>query len=191
MGSNAFTTLNQGFGGSIMDETSITYPSSPVDRRRARVNIAGDDVDKLADVRNSQTTGTEYALATRPIPIWFDNLTFDYGEADIANSDPETTITEYTVPASTNFFLTGISCSAETVGAFRLYINTGASDLQVMQFRNSIANLNVYMSTGVPILKGTTSGATVTTIKIKAENISSSLSSRFEGTLMGFTVPIT
>lgn len=190
MGSNAFTTLNQGFGGSIMDETSITYPSGPTDRRRARVNIAGDDVDKLADVRNAQITGAEYGLTTRPIPVWFDNLTFEYGEGDVANSDPETTITEYVVPADTNFFLTGISCSAETVGAFRLYVNSGVSDVQVMQFRNSIANLNVYISTGIPILKGTTSGATVTTIKIKAENLSTSLSSRFEGTLIGFTTPI-
>ena len=79
MGVNGFTQLNIGYDGNYMDETSITYPSAPVDRSRARVIIAGGDIEKLADVSNLQLAGTEYALPVRNISPWQGGLQYEFG----------------------------------------------------------------------------------------------------------------
>jgi hypothetical protein len=186
-----FTTLNPGSGGSVMDETGIVYssPGEPTDRRRARVVVAGEGSDELASCKNTQNTGTEYGLTTRPIPVWFDDLTFQYGSANLTGTDPETSLVEYTIPTGFTFFMTGLNCTSLGInGAYRVYLNTGATDQQVLQFITTASGgYNVVYNSSVPMVRGVATNI----IKIKATNLitSSAVSTPFEATLLGFLVP--
>jgi hypothetical protein len=186
MAQNKFTQLNIGYDGNFMDETGITYPNGPTDRRRARVVIAGNDIDKLADVVNTQLTGTEYALPVRVITQWQTALLYEFGYTSLANSDPETDVVTYVVPSGQSFYMTGLNCSADSVGIFRVYIDSGSGNQQVLQFRNNITNLNVVVSSSMPMFMAN-DGDTVT---VTATNTTTPASNSFEATLIGYTQPV-
>ena len=185
MGENAFTQLNLGIDGSYMDETAIAYPSGPADRRRARVIISGDDIDKLADVTNAQLAGTEYALTVRVIEPWQGGLFNEFGFATITNADPLTELVSYVVPVDTTFYLTGVNCSADAVGVFKVMVDDGSGDSQILQFRNNVTNYNVIVSSNMPMAQV----AAGSTISIQALNTTTPASATFEATLMGYTQP--
>jgi hypothetical protein len=185
MAQNKFTQLNLGTDGNIMDETGITYPDGPTDRRRARVVISGDEIDKLSDVKNTQNTGSEYGLVTRVIAPWQGGLSYQFGFATISKGDPSTELVSYTVPADTTYYLTGLNCSAESVGIFRVFVDDGSGESQVLQFRNNITNLNVIVSNEMPMVQ-VDSGSVIT---LYAENMSTPATSVYEGTLMGYNQP--
>lgn len=179
---NEFTVLNIGVGGSVMDETGIVYSGALYeDRRRARVVIAGDDIDKLADIRNIGVTGNEYAMTTRNIPAWYQTLTYSYGNANISKNDAETEVLNYTVPSGQTFFFTGLNCSADTVGVFRSYIDGN----QFTQLRNNITNLNATMNSAIPLVSASANSV----FSVKAENLSTLSSDTFEVSIFGFTLP--
>ena len=181
--SSAYTVLNPGFGGSVMDETTVPYSGTVYeDRRRARVILAGDTQDKLVEVKNAQITGNEYAIATREIPTWQQSLNFQFGDANISKNNPETTVVSYTVPSGQSYFFTGLNGSAAAVGVFRGYINGN----QFIQMRNNITNLNVNMNSTIPVVRATPTQ----TVEIKAENLSTLSSESFEATMYGFTTPL-
>jgi hypothetical protein len=185
MGQNKFTQLNIGTDGNIMDETGITYPDGPPDRRRARVVISGDEIDKLSDVKNTQNTGSEYGLVTRVIAPWQGGLSYEFGFATITNADALTEIVSYTVPVDATYYLTGLNCSADSVGVFKVFVNDGSGDSQVLQFRNNITNLNVIVSNEMPMVQ-VDSGSVIT---LYAQNTTTPAMSLYEGTLMGFNQP--
>ena len=185
MAQNKFTQLNIGYDGNFMDETGITYPDGPVDRRRARVVVAGDDIDKLADVVNTQLAGTEYALPVRVITPWQNALLYEFGYTNISRTDPETDVVVFNVPADTKFFMTGLNCSAESVGIFKVYVDNGAGNQQVLQFRNNVTNLNVLANSNMPYIQAN-AGDVVT---ITATNTTTPAAHSFEATLLGYTQP--
>jgi hypothetical protein len=181
--SSAYTVLNPGFGGSVMDETTIPYSGSVYeDRRRARIILAGDTQDKLVQVKNGTLTGNEYALTTREIPTWQQSLTYEYGDANIAKGNPETAVVSYTVPSGKMYYFTGLNGSAAAVGVFRGYLDGN----QFCQMRNNITNLNVNMNSSIPLIKANPSQV----VSIKAENLSTLSSESFEATMYGFTMPL-
>jgi hypothetical protein len=187
MSQNKFTQLNIGVDGNFMDETGITYPpgSGPVDRRRARVVIAGDDIDKLAEVSTTQLSGTEYALSVRTIEPWQGGMTYEFGFATIAKADPEQELVSFTVAPSTTFYLTGLNCSADGVGLFRVYIDNGITNSQALQFRNNVTNYNILVNSNMPMLQ-VEAGSTLT---VTAKNTTTASNANFEATIMGYTQP--
>lgn len=187
MGQNKFTQLNLGVDGNIMDETGITYtvPGEPTDRRRARVVVAGDDIDKLADVRDTQNTGGEYALTVRVIEPWQGGLFAEFGFATLTNANPLTELVSYTVPVGSRFYLTGINCSADAVGVFKVLVDDGTGESQVLQFRNNVTNYNVIASSSMPMIQ-VDAGSVV---YLKAANTTTPSAATFEGTLLGYTQP--
>jgi hypothetical protein len=188
MGQNKYTQLNIGYDGNFMDETGITYnvPNEPQDRRRARIVVAGNDIDKLADVVNTQLAGTEYALPVRIIAPWQNAMLFEFGFTNISRADPETDVVVYNVPAGSKFLMTGLNCSAESVGIFKVYIDNGTGPEQVLQFRNNVTNLNVLVSSSMPLLQAN-AGDVVT---VTASNTTTNTAHSFEGTLIGYTQPL-
>ncbi len=185
MSQNKFTQLNIGVDGNIMDETGITYPTGPPDRRRARIIIAGDDIDKLSEVTNLQLSGTEYALAVRPIESWQGGMLFEFGYSTISKTDPETELVTYTVAPSTTFYLTGLNLSADGVGLFKVYIDNGVTNSQALQFRNNVTNYNIMVNNAMPMLE-VTAGSTIT---VTGKNTTTPTNATFEATLMGYTQP--
>lgn len=181
--STAYTVLNPGFGGSVMDETSIPYSGTVYeDRRRARIILAGDTQEKIVQVKDSTATGSEYAIVTREIPAWQQSLTYEYGDANISKSNPETTVSTYTVPSGHMYFFTGFNGSASAVGAFRAYLDGS----QFCQMRNNITNLNVNLNSAVPLVKASPNSV----VEVKATNLSTVSSESFEVTMYGFTMPL-
>ncbi len=186
MGQNAFTQLNIGYDGNFMDETSITYPGTgPTDRRRARTVISGSEIDRLADIYNSQLSGTEYALPVRIISPWQNGLQYEFGFATLAKTDPETTVATFSVPLGQNFYMTGINCSADAVGVFKVYIDDGSGNQQVLQFRNNATNYNILQNSEMPMLVAQENFDVIVT----AENTSTAGSNTFEATIIGYTQP--
>ena len=85
--SDAFTTLNVGAGGNAMDETSVAFPTSPTDRRRPRVQIAGDTPDAIAPVLNDDPAQNEQGLVVRPVP----NIATSATESNVTVSNSSST----------------------------------------------------------------------------------------------------
>jgi hypothetical protein len=181
--SSAYTVLNPGFGGSVMDETTIPYSGTVYeDRRRARIILAGDTQEKIVQVKNDTATGSEYAIVTREIPTWQQSLTYEYGDANIAKGNPETSVVSYAVPSGYAYFFTGLNGSASAVGIFRGYLDGN----QFCQMRNNITNLNVNMNSTIPLVRANPNSV----VEIKAENLSVLSSESFEATMYGFTTPL-
>lgn len=63
--SDAYTELNPGIGGDIMDETAVTYGVAPLTRKRPRVVITGEGLDDIVDTTNLTPTGLERGLVTK------------------------------------------------------------------------------------------------------------------------------
>lgn len=63
--SDAYTELNPGIGGDIMDETAVTYGVAPLTRKRPRVVITGEGLDDIVDTTDVTPTGLERGLVTK------------------------------------------------------------------------------------------------------------------------------
>ncbi len=63
---DTITVLNPGLGGDQMDESLVLIGGNWVKRPRV---VIGDDNGPLAKVTNANPSATDYALATRNIPI--------------------------------------------------------------------------------------------------------------------------
>ncbi len=66
--SDAYTTLNPGLNGTNIDETGLTYPTNPTDRRRQRIILAGENIDELVDVTDTDAPADSFGLVVRNIP---------------------------------------------------------------------------------------------------------------------------
>jgi len=66
--SDGFVVLNPGANGEIMDEELVgPFPTSPTQRLRTRVVVAGTGVTDLAPVIGFPPSATECGLVVRPI----------------------------------------------------------------------------------------------------------------------------
>lgn len=65
---DSYTQLNPGVGGDVMDETAVTYGSSPINRKRARVVVTGNNsATEIVGVSNSSPAGDAIGLVVRPV----------------------------------------------------------------------------------------------------------------------------
>ncbi len=174
------TELNPGSGGSIMDETGVTYGTAPVLRRRTRLIVAGEGIDDICQVKNTVLDGTEYGLVVRSLPAVPANsvLEFDTNNAVVDNS--ETTLVTYTVPASTTFYFTGLVTQGDVPAVFRIYVDSACK----LSFRTTSSNPAISQSFSLPPF----SAAAASVITLKVTHFISGVTGEFEGTLLGYTV---
>ena len=178
--SNQFTELNPGSGGSIMDETGVAYGSSPVLRRRSRLIIAGEGIDEICQVKNTNLDGTEYGLVVRSLPSCPQNLVLEYDTDNAITDNSETVLVSYTVPSGTSFYFTGLVCHGDVPAVVRVYIDGNRQ----MSFRTVSSNPSVAQNFSTPPFIAPT-GAVVT---IKVTHYISGVTGEFEGTILGYTV---
>lgn len=63
--SDNYTILNPGVGGDVMDETGVTYATSPLVRKRPRVVVTGEGIDDIVDTTSLIPSGSERGLVTK------------------------------------------------------------------------------------------------------------------------------
>lgn len=179
--SDDFTQLNRGTGGDYMDETGVTYPTSPTTRKRARIQVGGADPDSLAEVSNSPPVGNEYGLIVRGVmPTYPGTPVAKEGESNLVAATVETTIVSYTVPSGKEFGFTGIVASGDVSAIFRVYIN----NVRIFAYRNSVANPSVLVSFPYSPF-GAAQGSLV---EIRGTHWSSGIQANFEATLLGYSL---
>lgn len=176
-----YTTLNAGSGGSVMDETGITYPSSPTTRKRPRVVIAGENIDDIAPVSNTAPSSTDRGLVVRPVPD-----TTGPGEANVVNqqsvtlvpSNVETTVSQYIVPAGKSFYVTSWYFSGDVNAKYFLYIN---DELQVVM-RTTVAQISG--DSHFHVIRPSASESQ--TVKVTVQHAASGIQANFDATIMGY-----
>lgn len=148
---DGFTELNPGQGGNFLDETTVTFGSPPVERRRERVHISGHLAEELAEVQNTPPTSSDYGLVTRPI---FDGQKLTVGSENPGESVvtfgfvtlvaplTETTVLSYIVPVTKTFHVSGCVSGGNVNALFRFYVN----GVLLMIVRSSVANPTVNIS---------------------------------------------
>lgn len=150
---STFTELNPGSGGSVMDETKITYPIGPGPttqlRHRARIVIGGENLEELTAVTDVAPEGCEYGLVTRNIPFSNNILPiFD----DLTNSVlNNSTILSYTVTTGKTFNLTGFHVSGDLPARYKLTIQDYSSTKTYFTYRTNASNLNGIVNFNTPI----------------------------------------
>lgn len=138
--SDDFTVLNPGVDGDVMDETRVTYASSPTIRKRPRVVITGENLGEIVPALDSQPTGEEFGLIVRPIVAGYaGELTYTFDSVTAISAGTEASILTYSVPIGKTFYFIGLSASGNTSGTYKLYIDSDP----VLAGRTSIANLNL------------------------------------------------
>lgn len=178
--SNVFTELNVGSGGSCMDETGVSYPTSPVLRRRTRIVLAGDGIDELVQVKNTDVTGDEYGLIVRTIPSCPANSILQYNEAASVSDGTETNVVSYTVPSGMTFYFTGFVAQGDLPARFRIF-NDGNPQLS---YRTVSSMPTVQQSFSTPPFK-VVAGQTV---YVKVTHYISGVSGDFEASILGYTI---
>jgi hypothetical protein len=177
-----FTELNEGIGGSIMDETGIVYaiPGEPTDRRRARICLAGQNIDDLSEIKNTSVVGNEYGLIVRNIPDCPSGTDVIFDTVSSVNSNNLTVVATYTVPSAKSFYLTGFAGTGDLPAIFRIYVDGSPS----FALRTTAACPNANMNFAVPALK-VAAGSIVT---LQVIHYTSGITGDFEGSILGFTV---
>jgi hypothetical protein len=185
---STFTELNPGSGGSIMDETKITFPIGPGPttelRHRARIVIGGENLEELATVTDTAPEGCEHALVTRNIPFSNNILPIFNDLTNVVLNN--TTILTYTVTTGKTFNLTGFHVSGDLPARYKLTIQDYSNTQTYFTHRTNASNLNGIVNFNIPIgniLEGYT-------IRIVGTLISSyngsPPSANYEATLLGF-----
>lgn len=176
---DAYTELNPGVGGDVMDETEVTYLSSPTTRKRPRVVITGEGIDDIVPTPTTPPVGDEPGLVTRPIhsPYPGDPIG-SMGSVTLVPSDSETTITSYTIPSGKTFYFLGFIGQGDIHGIFRLY-HEGTAKLSG---RTSVAVPTVQVAFPYSIFSATAGE----TIYVKITHSASGLLGGFEATILGY-----
>lgn len=192
MGIDGYTELNPGSGGNVLDETIVSYPTDPMERRRERVQIGGCLAEQLAEVFDSPPSSTDYGLVVRPI---HDGQKLTVGLelpgdevhvcdlVTLVGVSTETTIASYTVPVGKTFHAIGWVASGDVDAVYRFYID-GA--LQMVA-RSSVAMPTVKMSFFLAAPTGT-AGQTVSitgfhTAKSQSGGV---ITAQFDATILGY-----
>lgn len=177
-----FTELNEGIGGSIMDETGIVYsiPGEPTDRRRARICLAGQNLDDLSQVINNSVSGNEYGLVVRNIPDCPSGTNIFFDTVNSVNSNNLTVVSTYTVPNGQSFFLTGFAGTGDLPAIFRIYVDGSP----YFALRTTAACPNANMTFATPPLKI----AQNSIVTLQVIHYTTGITGDFEGSITGFTV---
>lgn len=175
-----FTILNPGVDGDVMDETRVTYATSPTIRKRPRVVITGENLGEIVPALDGSPAGDEFGLVVRPISSGYTgSLVYAYDASTAVAASTETTIATYTVPAGQNFYFIGLSASGNTSAVFKLYID---SDV-VLSGRTSIANLNLDKT----FHQAPVSAAANSVVSLKVYHYTPT-NCEFEGTIFGHLI---
>lgn len=175
-----YTILNPGEGGDVMDETKIVYPVSPVNRKRPRVVLSGENLGEIVPAKNTGLTGTEYGVVTKPVFTGHPGTSItEFDITTLVTTSVETTIVSYTVPVDSIFYFTGFTASGNTNALYRLYVESAV----ILAGRSTAANLNVernfaYAPFNVP------AGDTIS-LKVYHET---GVACDFEGTILGYLI---
>lgn len=176
---DAYTELNPGVGGDVMDETGVTYPSSPTTRKRPRVVITGEGIDDIVPAPTTPPVGTEPGLVIRPIHSPYPGTPVgDLGSVSLVTSDTETTITSYIVPVGSVFYFLGFLGQGDVHAVYRIYHASTAK----MSGRTSVAVPTVQVSFSYAIF----SAEAGETVSLKVTHSSPGILGNFEGTIMGY-----
>lgn len=178
--SNQYTELNPGYGGSVMDETGITYATAPVLRRRTRLIVAGEGIDDICQVKNTNLNGSEYGLVVRPLPTTPSNSILEFNTNNSIADSVETILVSYTVPAGKTFYFTGLVTQGDVPAVYRVYIGGSCK----MSFRSTSSNPCITQSFHMPAFSASASSV----ITIKVTHYISGVTGGFEGTLLGYIV---
>lgn len=176
--SNQFTELNLGSGGSVMDETGVTYGSSPVLRRRSRIILSGEGLNEIVEVKNTDLTGNEYGIVVRSLSTFPSNTVTEFDQNAAVSDNTETTIASYTVGAGATFYFTGVVANGDLPGRFRLYVDSNP----VLSFRTVSSAPSIQQSFSMPPFTANT-GQVVT---LKVIHYISGVTGEFEGTILGY-----
>ena len=180
---NDFTQLNQGVGGSVMDETGVDYPDDPTRRKRQRVVVTGEGIDDVTQVTNADPNSDAYGLVTRYLPPASPHpgyaVTY-YSTTTLVPYDTETTIATYIVPTGKTFYLVGFNGSGEVNGKFFLYID----NVLTLVARSTAADLNVQVRLDIVRPKIDES----LTVKVSVRHFLNGIQADFESTILGYTV---
>lgn len=178
--SNQFTELNPGSGGSIMDETGVTYGTSPVLRRRTRLVLAGEGIDEICQVKNTNLDGTEYGLVVRSLPAIPANPILQFDTNNAVNDNVETSLVSYTVPSGVDFYFTGLSAQGDVPAVLRVYVD-GACKLS---FRTTASSPSLTQTFNLPPF----SASAASVVSLKVTHFVSGVTGEFEGTILGYIV---
>lgn len=174
-----YTILNPGFGGDVMDETLIVYPSAPTNRKRPRVVITGEGIDDIVPAQTSPTDGTEFGLVTRPVVPSYPGIEANTFDEAVVSSATETTVVSYTVPVDKTFYFIGLNASGNANALFKVYVDGNST----LAGRTSVANLTLSINYSYSPIKVNAGN----TIAIKATHYAS-VNCNFEGTILGYTL---
>lgn len=178
--SNQFTELNVGSGGSVMDETGVTYGSSPVLRRRSRIVLTGENISDICEVKNTSLNGSEYGLVVRSLPTIPANSILEFDTNNSISDNLETVLVTYTVAGGTTFYFTGISAQGDVPAVYRIYVDSSCK----FSFRTTASSPSVVQSFNMPPF----SAPSTSVVTIKVEHFMSGVTAECEATLLGFTV---
>ncbi len=179
---DTYTELSPGSGGSKLDESLMTNDLA-VQVRRTRILLSGDvNYNEIVRVVNTQTDGNEYALCVRPIiesPAG--SMVFQDSNA-ISGNSIEATLADYTVPASNVFYFTGIIGTGDVPGKYNVYLDSTL----LFSLRSTSSNPNVSQIFSTPPFQATAAQH----IYIKVTNYVTGVTGNFDGTILGYTVPV-
>lgn len=178
--SNAYTELNPGSGGSIMDETGVTYGAAPVLRRRTRLIIAGEGINEICQVKNTNLDGSEYGLVVRSLPTAPANSVLEFDTNNAVSDSLETTLVSYTVPGGANFYFSGIVTQGDLPAVYRVYVDSSCK----LSFRTTSSNPCLSQSFNLPPF----SAVAASVVTLKVTHFISGVTGEFEGSILGYTV---
>ena len=199
MGTDGFTELSPGSGGSNMDETVVTFPVTPTLRKRERIVVAGCLPSELAEVLAVDPASDDFGLVVRTIPSGIQTSAIQYPGttvsvfSEITGIGPsvETTIVSHVVPAGKTFHALGFISSGTVDAIFRLYISPAAAFLsseRELAGRSTPSELTIKVSEN---LAAPTAGPG-DTVAVRVEHTVTShqsgapISASFESTLLGY-----
>ena len=180
--SNKYTELNLGAGGSVMDESGLVYavPGEPTDRRRARIILAGDNINDITQIKNIQVSGNEYGLITRNIPFCPATSNIIYDTVSTVAANNLTVITTYTVPSGKTFYFKGFAGTGDVPAIYRIYVD-GSPQMVV---RTTAASPNASLIYDTPVFQV----ATATIITLEVIHYTAGVNGDFEGSIIGFLI---
>lgn len=179
--SSDYTQLNVGTGGDVMDETGVTYVSTPTLRKRPRVVITGEGQTDIVTTPSTPPVGNEVGIVNRPIHSPYPGTSVaTLSSVTLVAANSETTVASYTVPVGMTFyFLSFVGCG-DVHALYKLY-HAGTA---IFSARSSVAMPTAQV--GFPYAVFT--AAAGETVVLKVTHFVSGVQGNFDGTIVGYVL---
>ena len=182
-----YTVLNPGVGGDVMDETGVTYASTPYVRKRPNVVIAGLGQTDLVTTPSAAPFGNEVGIINRPIHSPYPGTPVStLSSVTLVPSNTETTVASYLVPSDVAFYFLSFVCSGDVDGLYRLYIYDPVSTTStaMLSARSSVAIPTAQVGFPYSVFNATAGQ----TVNLKVTHYESGIQGNFEGTIVGYVL---